>query len=522
MGYQGEKLFNVVEKHANEISANCTDLHLSNIAWSFQKFGKDFPFKDYENKQQLLNFNVMRISPEKMSNHISYLKRTNNVEGVLNLFKYYGANMNHIHYSNIFGCLVKNYNTDEGRTVDLVSDERFLALLDSTFERWNAYKYTDKVPWFDARSMATIIYSLGKMRIKEMRFFDHVSNNRTSQMLLEAQDSQAIANIVWACAKVNYYNSTLLCNIASHGAEISVQGGSQALSNIIHGFVKLSHIDHRLLDSVADQFPRLVTTGDDPFGLASLFTSFSISGSTRGAEILTAVAEKGSPDLIEKLKSSSEQLVANIIWSSSVYGVCAGKKSTMSTKLISEIWNRIVDDDLNRYSFAIDGYRQLNHFFVAATIEKGDRMLKRPGVKLSRKLSEAAFLEASKKNSKQKMHVSNMLVDRCGIANVENNVQADGVGIDIAILDLKVAVEVQTKFQFHKVFCDESGRYELRDKGQIVAKKRLLRALGWKVLCVDYAKFVTIANNGRGSEAQVEFLKDELIRTTRERRRRRK
>ena len=124
-----------------------------------------------------------------LSGEISNLKNKRDVPGLLTLYAQNVDNANAIHLANIYGTLAKEVRGSDN-VEKLKTDETFKGLLESTIE-----KLQSKSVRFGVREIATITYSLGKLKIFDERFFNEIV--KLSKRIAKEGNPQDLSNIVW-------------------------------------------------------------------------------------------------------------------------------------------------------------------------------------------------------------------------------------------------------------------------------------------------------------------------------------
>jgi len=267
----------------------------------------------------------------RMNNRITNMKRSGDVTGVLNLFTQLPSlKFNEIHLANIFGTLAKTIQTpaDSNR---LQSGPKFSELLSTTTTHLVNTPTSD---FFTTRQLSSITHSLGKLGIYDQSYFNGIESVR--DMLSMNGNSQALANIAWGCARVQFRSEPLFASIATQSARVAQHGKPQELSNLLWAFAKLDIKSKVLFESVANQYHRVAKQGNVQ-DLSIIVWSFATS-EVESDQLFKAVeGERGrivdqgsvhclsnicwafaknahrSPSLFEAVARQAERMVARII-----------------------------------------------------------------------------------------------------------------------------------------------------------------------------------------------------------------
>jgi len=367
-----------------------------------------------------------------LSARITKLKNKRDVPGLLTLYAQNVDNANAIHLANIYGTLAKEVRGSDN-VEKLKTDETFKGLLESTIEKLQSTQEC-----FGVREIATITYSLGKLRIFDERFFNEIEKLR--KRIANEGNTQDLSNITWAFATLGYKSVELLEAVAGEYERIAKSGNVQDMSNICWAFAMIGHKAEALFKAVAGQHGRFVRDGN-------------------------------------------KQNVANTLWSFAIAGYLDEGRD-----LVEKLWNRACD---GRLQLNDEGLKQLALFYAAAQIEELNLNLEPPPESLL-SLIEAALAKSGVTDSRAQNLVSSTLkelnidhkmeVSPFESSNVTFNTSTM-LNIDIVISkneNKKVAIEFNGPS--HYIQCN--GRDV--ENGTTKFKRRLLEKLNFTVVSIHW------------------------------------
>ena len=377
------------------------------------------------------------------------MKNSHDVNGVLNLYNTHAAKINAIHLANIYGTLARSVQMSN--VTKLRNDDRFIQLLKTTNDK--LHSNPEK---FGVRSIATVTHSLGKLKICDHQFLNEIINNH--ERIAKSGEPQALSNICWAFAKLDFKADALFHSVAGQHVKIVRDGNVQAMSNICWAFATVGHEAEDLFKAVAAQHGRFVRDG-------------------------------------------TAQAVANTLWSFAIAGYLDEGRD-----LVEKLWNRACD---GRLQFNDENLRQLALFYASAQIEEPNLNLEPPPESLLGQI-EAAAAKQGVTDSREQNLVSSTLKE----LNIDHKMEvspfeSSNVTFNtFTMLNIDIVFSTKNKKKIAMEFNGPSHYVQSKgidfESGTTKFKRRLLGRLGYTVMSIYWDDWRRVSETG---ETQA-FLKN--------------
>ena len=221
------------------------------------------------------------------------------------------ASLNNVNYATIMSQLgrIRSFNK---------SDPRFLTFLQAL-----ATMLEERgLPWIQARSASNIVHAIGKMDLRNpstKRILEWISKPEVAAQFVEEGAPQAVSNVAWACATLDFESPKLFAEIESRSKWLVEEGNPQDVSNVALACAKLGVEAPELFAKIERQSKWLVEEGNtqDVANTAWAFAKLNVEAPDLFAEI-----ERQSKWLVEK---GNPQAVANTAWACATLGFEAPK-----------------------------------------------------------------------------------------------------------------------------------------------------------------------------------------------------
>ena len=323
-----------------------------------------------------------------------------------------------------------------------------------------------KLVEFTTQNLSNYFWSLGSRRVKKSRSSLDALMGIYSTMLHQFKP-QELANITWACARLQYYNVEVLDRIGDLVSSKMDSFEGQNLSNILWAFGKLRHLHKRLMYTASLAVPSkllsfsyqhlsniLWSYATLNFEASSMFSCFKL-------EILEQM--KKDPILDEQL--------ANIIWALAI-----------ANEMDPRTWDimiKEIDASISKSTSTKD--ETLAQTFQAQMLMKA-RQPESHSWMMPQHLAMAAksaWEKATKNVSISDFHksVSSVLQSLGQDHEIEHLTSDACFSIDIAIPSEHIALEVDGPQHFTR---------SKEPLGDTLARNDLLKARGWKVITIPY------------------------------------
>ena len=133
------------------------------------------------------------------------------------------ANFNNVNYATVMSQLGRIWSLDR-------SDTRFLSFLRALA----TIIHERGLPWIQARSAANIVHAIGKMKLKNSstkRILDWISTPEIAAQFVEEGEPQAVANVAWSCARLEFESPNLFDEIEHRSQWLVEEGNPQNVAN---------------------------------------------------------------------------------------------------------------------------------------------------------------------------------------------------------------------------------------------------------------------------------------------------
>merc|ERR1712190_396761 len=208
------------------------------------------------------------------------------------------------------------------------------------------------------------------------------------------------------------------------------------------------------------------------------------------------------------VSSMNTQGICNILWSIAILDLMNQNK-----KLLQSLWERIIST--NQLKINNDGLHQLAQVVMHAQAN-GIKLDKLP-VSLQDRISDAVR-NTIHKSSRNEKEYSRLLQDigfihEREVSPFDNNSFGRMLTIDYACKERRIAIEFDGTTHFltdiKKGALLDCGK---KENGPTVAKRRLLKRLGWQVINIPYIHDIEIERRGRSiaQKKKKEYLRRKL------------
>ena len=273
----------------------------------------------------------------------------------------------------------------------------------------------------------------------------------------------------------------------------------QEMVSLAWSFATAGHGAPELFDALAAEAERMMR-GFSPQGLANLAWAFA-TAAHRTRSLFDAVAAEATP----QLRSFTPQEVAMIAWA---FAAADERNLAFVDKLIQRMAQP-------GPPFTSEQNRQMNPFVFWCVVELRLPEAQLPSQAMRTRCRENfASYSVSSMRAQQKGGLKDSVgraLRRLGLSPTADYIVADSLTLSYALLDERIAIEVDGPFQFVRSGAG-AGK---RPVGAKLLKRRQLQALGWTVLGVPFWEWDEVSK-GHGSqeagdcEAQVEYLRSRL------------
>ena len=281
----------------------------------------------------------------------------------------------------------------------------------------------------------------------------------------------------------------------------------QELVSLVWSFATAGHGAPELFDALAAEAERMIR-GFSPQGLANLAWAFA-TAAHRTRSLFDAVAAEAT----HQLRSFTPQEVAMIAWA---FAAADERNLAFVDKLIQRMAQP-------GPPFTSEQHRQMNPFVFWCVVELRLPEAQLPSQAMRTRCRENfASYSVSSMRAQQKGGLKDSVgraLRRLGLSLTADYIVDDSLTLSYALLDERIAIEVDGPFQFVRSGAG-AGK---RPVGAKLLKRRQLQALGWTVLGVPFWEWDEVSK-GQGSqeagdcEAQVEYLRSRLQPVQRRRR----
>eukprot|EP00978_Attheya_sp_CCMP212_P005250 scaffold11660_cov49-Attheya_sp.AAC.1 len=117
--------------------------------------------------------------------------------------------------------------------------------------------------WLGAQGIGNIMHAVGKMNLRNHRtssiLFSQVEKH--AEWLVKEGKPQAIANTVWACAKLGVESPKLFSQVEKHAEQLVKEGNTQEIANTVWACATLGVKSPKLFSQVEKHADWLVKDG---------------------------------------------------------------------------------------------------------------------------------------------------------------------------------------------------------------------------------------------------------------------
>ena len=356
-----------------------------------------------------------------------------------------------------------------------------------------------------AQDASNLAWACGALKVPSNELFRAV--DRAADRIVDEGTTTAVANAVWAFAELGYVGTaqspvgtaqspslqspSLLRSVEGRAAWLNKKGPPQAVARILASLAKLG-VHAPSFFRAADRRAAWFVGNAKPRDVAAKAAAFATVG-IRPTELFKCLAkghntEGGALDRI--LASSSPENVLDLAWS---VAVLADHRSRKSPSLLPALWTAAVRNS-DRKTTA-KGLVQLAQVHAHARAS-GVALSPPPPPSLKVRMASACVLELGGRSGGGGEDECSRLLEEIGFeherkaspfAESGEGGGGDDVGgslaIDMACRERKIAVECAGERHFltelGAVAASECSR---KETGKVLAKRRLLSALGWKVV----------------------------------------
>jgi hypothetical protein len=149
----------------------------------------------------------------------------------MKLYEEEGESFNNINYATTMSQLGRIASLDR-------QDPSFIAYLEDLSDRMEQLGLS----WIGVQGTANILHAIGKMQLKNQhteKIVEFAVNDSNSEWLVRNGKPQAIANAVWACAKLDFKPLALCQEVEKRSKWLVREGNAQDLANTVWAFAKL-------------------------------------------------------------------------------------------------------------------------------------------------------------------------------------------------------------------------------------------------------------------------------------------
>ena len=472
LGERGAAIFSEVEKHASWIVENGEPQAVSNTAWACAKLNVQSPSLFHSIDENAVRLVKSAKSQEVAS--VAWACATLNVQSP-SLFQSIDENA---------ARLVENGGPQEiantawaCATLKVQSPALFRSI-----EKNSARLVKDGTP----QAVANTAWACATLKVRSPSFFRSVKE--IAARLVKYGSPQAIANTAWSFAALNIRAFPLCRPIEERATWLVQNGNPQDIASIAWSFARLTVHAPSLFRSIDERSAWLVKNGS-PRAIANTCLAFAEVG-IRPEQLFRCLGERGR--LEQFLKGANSQDVCNTAWSVVVLGL----ESERDTSLLLALWGAALRDHAGETTTEelcqiaqVQMHARASGVTLSPTLPPAlkARMIK---AARSRGTTDSTFESEysqllSEIGFEHEREVSPFTGDSSS-SGADGEDFGEFLAIDMACRKRKVAVEVDGKYHFLTELKVGARANSGKENGTTVAKRRLLRQLGWKVVNVPF------------------------------------
>ena len=329
---------------------------------------------------------------------------------------------------------------------------------------------TDNLRNFDSQHLANLVWAFAKLNIKNEELFDLLTKEVSYK--IKDFDPQETANLAWSFAKLDIKNKELFELLGKEASYKIKDFKPQAIANLAWSFATLSIKNIELFDLlIKEAFCKI--RDFNPQEIANLAWSFATLN-IKNEELFDLL----SKETFFKIKDFKAQNIANLTWSFAVLDI-------RNIELFELL--------INTKDYNISEKFQMYQVYLHCKYElKSDRL-----INLLEKLDFSTFKENVARSSN--LHLDCSLRLQLLDINHQNEININGLYCDIYLPDKNIIIEINGPFHYTHL--------DIEPLGRTVFKSRLLKAMVYIVKTIPYWDWNDMGNSEEKKSYLLNLLK---------------